>query len=135
MPAGLDPRLRGERGLRPLPVCEIGGFSGPNPPIFPTPRKKDSAPAQGVELKTAKIKTALSPWEKILPHNALALTEGDLETSELRMSGRWSAWLWPLRDWERIPRPVEQAPLLGEGVCDPSLLRGEANGQGMASGE
>jgi hypothetical protein len=26
--------------------------------------------------------------------------------------------------------PVEQAPLLGEGVCDPSLLRGEANGQG-----
>jgi hypothetical protein len=29
-----------------------------------------------------------------------------------------------------IPRPQEQASLLGEGVFDPSLLRGEANGQG-----
>ena len=76
----------------------------------------------------------------------LALTEGGPETSELRMSGRWSAWLhrFRTREGKSLLSPVEQALRLERGRAANLLLKracetrdpaqGETNGAAMASG-
>ena len=64
------------------------------------PREKLRQPFQGARKKVVWDKSRLFPAPSNLSDTACALTEGDLETSELRMSGRWSAWLHRFRTRE-----------------------------------